>query len=186
MVERKPDFPLHRLNIPRTKMWLVSKSWQAEQAKILARGYRGGVGICSATCRLFAFVEPGGNVRELKRPFRKYEMWQMTNAPKAPECPCGEYFDPEVQGPYKERGPEAGHHPMCQFEQTAGAVFKQAQGQAANRMGLVFEFGVPVIDPMRGATNSNAAGAGKALVKSLTPQARPDEWEKLRKEYRGK
>lgn len=185
MVEKKPDFPLHRLNTPKTKLWLISEVWRRSMAKTLHKMYRGGVGVCAATGRLFAYVRPNGDIHELKRPFRKYEMWQMANAPRAIECPCMDFFDPEVQGPYRERGTND-HHPMCQFEETGQAVFKEAQGVAANRMGMVFEFGVPMVDAMRENVNSNAAGKGRVKVATLTPQARPDEWENIRKQYKGR
>jgi hypothetical protein len=185
MNEKNPDFPLHRLNTPKTKLWLISEVWRRNMARTLNRMYRGGVGVCAATGRLFAYVRPDGNIHELKRPFKKYEMWQMANQPSISDCPCMDFFDPEVQGPYRERG-ERNHHPMCQFERTAGAVFKEAQGKAANRMGLVFEQGMPMVDVMPEAKNSNAASGGRGIVKELTPQARPDEWEQIRRNYQGK
>lgn len=173
-----PDFPLHRLNIPKTKLWLISKVWRNTLATNLARHYRGGVGVCAATLRLIAFIDPRGNIRELTRPFKKYEMWQIANKPAIPECPCMDYYDPEVGGPYRERG-DRSHHPFCQFEQTAGAVFKESQGRAANRLGLSFDYGMPMVDA---ETEKKAAGP----VKQLAPQARPDEWETIRKNYKGK
>jgi len=177
MTERTPDFPLHRLNIPRTKLWLISPTNRRRTAESLAKIYRGGVGVCSATLYLIAFVDPRGNIRDLVSPLRRYELWQIANKPKAiTECPCREYFDPEVQGPYSERGSNAGHHPLCQFERTAQKVFVEAQGRAANRIGLSFENGVPII----------GAEPLKTVIKPLTPQARPDEWEKIRREYQGK
>lgn len=166
-------------------MWLLSKSWKMEQARILLLGYKGGCGVCAATCRLIAVVTPDGNVRDLKRPFKKYELWQMQNKPAPNECPCANYYDPEVQGPYRDKGLRD-HHPFCQFEQTAGVVFVDAQGHAAQRAGLKFEYGMPVIEANPEAKNSNAAGQGKALVKDSPFQVRPDEWEKLRQGYKGR
>lgn len=178
MPERNPGFPLHRLNQPRTKMWLISVTNKRRTAAALARIYRGGVGVCSATLYLIAVVNPDGTYRELTSPFKRYEMWQIANKPEAigVECPCADYYDPEVGGPYRERGVN-GHHPMCQFDMTSQAVFKQAQGMAANRLGMAFEHGIPIV---------NAEAPKKSVIRPLTPQARPDEWEKLRKEYRGK
>jgi hypothetical protein len=178
MSEKTPEFPLHRLNIPRTKMWLISPANKRRTADALAKLYRGGVGVCSATLRLMAMVAPNGTFRELAPPFRKYEMWQIANKPHAigMECPCAEYFDPEVGGAYRMRGTND-HHPMCQFDQTAQVVFKQAQGRAANRLGMTFVDGVPIID---------TEPKKPSVIKPLTPQARPDEWERIRAEYRGK
>ena len=68
----------------------------------------------SATLRLFATVNPLGVVRELAPPHTRYEMFQMANRPSAiTECPCANFFDPEVGGAYRERG--KGHHPLCQW-----------------------------------------------------------------------
>ena len=179
MTEKSPDFPLHRLNVPRTKMWLISDANKRRTSDALSKLYRGGVGVCSATLRLMALVAPNGTYRELAPPFRKYEMWQIANKPHTLglECQCAEYFDPEVGGPYRERGPAAGHHPMCQFDQTSSVVFREAQGRAANRLGMTFVGGVPIVD---------GTAKPKSVIKPLTPQARPDEWERIRAEYRGK
>ena len=178
MAERQPDFPLHRLNIPRTKMWLISESTKRRMAAAFARMYRGGVGICSATLRLMAVVNPNGTFRELAPPFKKYEMWQIANKPAVPVCPCADFFDPEVGGPWSQRGPSAGHHPHCQFDQTSMAVFVRSQQLAAERIGLKFTSeGVPYV--------GEDSQASKDAAKILT-RARPDEWLKLRQEYRGR
>lgn len=146
-------YPLHRLNTPQTKVWLISPHARNAIAMKLARMYRGGVGVLSATQRLFAVVDPKGNVRELPPPHRVYEMWQIANAPQVAECPCANFIDLEVQGPWRERGPEAGHHPLCQFDRTAERVFVEASRTAKER-----------------------------LQKGGPPQERPDEWLKIRKE----
>jgi hypothetical protein len=146
-------FPLHRLNTPQTKVWLISPHGRNSMAVALARMYPGGVGVLSATQRLFAVVDPKGNVRELPPPHNRYEMWQIANAPRVPECPCANFLDPEVQGPWRERGGNAGHHPLCQFDRTAAHVFVKAAETANQRL----ERGGPA-------------------------QERPDEWLRLRKE----
>jgi hypothetical protein len=160
-------------------MWLLSEVNRKNISNALSKMYRGGVGVCSATLRLMAMVAPNGTYRMLAPPFRKYEMWQIANKPEVLglECPCADYFDPEVGGPYRERGPAAGHHPMCQFDRTSSVVFKEAQGRAANRLGMTFVNGVPVVDSEDKKTS---------VIRPLTPQARPDEWERIRAEYRGK
>jgi hypothetical protein len=177
MAERNPEFPLHRLNSPRTKLWLISPTSKKRTAWALSRMYRGGVGVCSATLRLIAYVDPRGGVTELPPPHKRYEMWQIANRPNpVTECPCGNFFDPEVQGPYRDRGTDT-HHPMCQFDRTAKGVFGEAMNRAATRMGLQYVNGVPIIggeEPKR------------SVIKPLTPQARPDEWENIRKEYQGR
>lgn len=149
-------YPIHRLNTPQMKMWLASESWKREQASRLSARYREGVGVLSPTMYLFALVDPRGNIRELPPPLHRYQMWQIANQPTVELCPCGEFFYPEVQGPWKlnpefERGV---HHPLCQFDPHATRVFKRAATMAFERL-------------EQGAED---------------PQARPDEWDKIRKE----
>lgn len=149
-------FPIHRLNTPQMKMWLASESWKREQAARLAERYRGGVGLLSPTMFLFATVDPRGNIRAYVPPFRRYEMWQIANQPETERCPCGDFFDPEVQGPWRDRPDfERGvHHPLCQFDPHAQKVFVLAASRANERLD-------------RGEEN---------------PQERPDEWIKIREE----
>lgn len=175
MTEASPGFPLHRLNTPLTKIWLLRGAVQRTLAIALVRNhYRGGVGICAANMDLIATVDPTGRVRELPPPFRRYELWQTANAPPpGAGCPCAEFFDPEVGGAHRERGSNE-HHPFCQFEREAKRTFTQAQGRAAERIGIPIEHGVPTMGP------------DVKLKNVLTAQARPDEWQRIRQEYRGR
>lgn len=172
-----PGFPLHRLNTPLTKIWLIGGAIRRTLAAALSRRYRAGVGICAANMDLIATVDPRGAVRELSPPFRRYELWQLANAPPPGEgesaCPCGEYFDPECGGPWRTRE-SRDHHPFCQFERVSARVFKQAQGQAAERVGIKIEHGTPVVD------------GSERLKENVPAQARPDEWNRLRQDYRGR
>lgn len=150
----KLPYPIHRLNTPQMKMWLISVSWRREQAARFSERYRGGVGILSPTMFLFALVDPRGNIVERHPPYHRFEMWQIANRPKTEICPCADFFDPEVGGAWKlrpewERGV---HHPLCQFDRHAKTVFAKAATLANERLD-------------RGEKN---------------PQARPDEWNRLR------
>lgn len=149
-------YPLHRLNTPQIKSWLSIDSWKHEQAARLAERYRTGVGVLSPTMYLFALVDPRGGIRELVAPFHRYEMWQIANQPETEECPCGQFFDPEAQGPWRTRPEfERGvHHPFCQFDPFAKNVFARAAAMAIDRL---------------------EQGHGN-------PQARPDEWNRIRTE----
>jgi hypothetical protein len=146
-------YPLHRLNTPQTKLWLIFPSMKSQMASALVKKYPGGVGILSATQRLFALVDPRGNVRDLPPPHRRYEMWQIANQPRVPECPCADYFDPEVAGCWRERGENAGHHPLCQFDRSSATVFVRA-----------------------------AREAHEQIAKGGEAQKRPDEWLIMREE----
>jgi hypothetical protein len=114
--------------------------------------YRGGVGVLSYSQHLFALVDPRGNILPQAPPFRRFEMWQIANQPRPGECPCAEFIDPEVQGPWRDRQTGA-HHPLCQFDRTAKRVFVDAQKSAVQRM-----------------------------QQGQSAQARPDEWLRMRKE----
>lgn len=147
-------YPLHRLNLTQTKVWLASDWIRREMAATLVRTrYPGGVGILSGTQLLFALVNPKGAIQELHPPFKRYEMWQVSNQPETEECPCAEFIDLEVQGPWRQRG-IPGHHPFCQFDPTSNKVFNAAGQQAVEN-----------------------------VQRGLDAQARPDEWLRLRKEF---
>lgn len=115
--------PIHRLNSPQTLLWLFGGEPQRRMASNLAKRYPCGVGVCAATLRLIAFVDPKGNARHLPPPHKLYEMHQISNQPLVTECQCADFFDPEIGGPWRMRGTED-HHPLCQFERVAGTVYK--------------------------------------------------------------
>ncbi len=166
-----PGFPLHRMNQTQTLAWLTVPAWRRKFIEHLLRErYRGGFGVCSATLRLIATVNPRGALVELAPPHRLFEMHEVANAPAPPRCPCAEYYDPEVGGPFRERGREHEHHPLCQFDKTAKPVFKEAQRRAFDRLDIRVIEGVGVL-------------GGKETRRSA--QARPDEWEQIRKEKQG-
>lgn len=146
--------PYHRLNTLFTRLWNGSRHVQHTIATHLARSYGGPVVILNCLLEHIANVDERGNVKSLQPPFRQYEMWQVSNAPKPQtECACGMYMDLENGGlPWRDRGVDE-HHPFCQFDRTAKQVFAKAANTAARR-----------------------SEAGER------PQARPDEWTRLRKE----
>lgn len=149
MSNPKPPYPLHRLNTAQTKAWLRYPNTRPFAASQLAKKYGNrGCGLLSATMALFVLVDPRGKYQELSPPFKTFDMWQVDNAPyHYTECACRDYYDPEVGGPWRLRGEEAGHHPFCQFSKTAVPVFQKCYTSAVERSS-----------------------------KQLTPQARPDEW----------
>lgn len=114
--------PLHRLNTPQTKLWLFGGDIRRRMASNLAKRYTSGVGVCSATLRLIAYVDPRGGIRDLPPPHKLYQMHEVSNRPMVTECQCAAFFDPEVGGPWRDRGTDE-HHPMCQFDRTSQKVF---------------------------------------------------------------
>lgn len=153
MSYRFQGFRLIRMNSAVTKAFLIPRL-RAELAKNwLAKHGREGVGLCSNTLYLIAYLRPNGTIHELKPPFKQFEMWQMANAPPVHGegvklCACRNFFDPEVGGQWKDRGlPPDHHHPMCQFSRTAVVVFDESYRSASERRS-----------------------------RGLSPQSRPDEW----------
>lgn len=159
--------PIHRLNTPQTKLWLFGGDIRRRLASNLSKRYPSGVGVCSATLRLIAYVDPKGGFRELLPPHKKYEMYQISNKPLVAECQCASFFDPEVQGPWRDRGTDE-HHPICQFERVSGKVFDtlvlRSPGVTAARLDAN---GEPVFERHSGA-----------------PALRPDEALKLREQLK--
>ena len=121
------EIPLHRLNQPQTKVWLMGGALRQMMVNHLRQRYPGGCGVLSATNYHFAFVMPNGNVREIPPPYKRYEMWQISNRPATPVCPCGEFFDPESGGPWKLRAREGQHHPVCQFSKSSVETYQRIE-----------------------------------------------------------
>lgn len=124
--------PIHRLNTPQTKLWLFGGDIRRRMASNLAKRYRAGVGVCSATLRLIAYVDPHGGIRELMPPHKLYQMHEISNQPMVTECQCAGYFDPEVKGAWRERGTDE-HHPLCQFDRTSSPVFQHLMAASPGR-----------------------------------------------------
>lgn len=159
--------PIHRLNQPQTVLWLFGGEVKRRMASNLAKRYPAGVGIVSATLYLIAYVDPRGGFRDLPPPHKRYVMPEISNRPMVGECQCAGFFDPEVGGPWRERGTDE-HHPMCQFDRVAGIVYKQAmqQGEREKLAGL-------------------DADENPIFKKSeVTRGLRPDEWMRMRSEAR--
>ena len=149
-------FPLYRMNTPQTTVWHMSEYARNQFAKNLVKKYKGGIGILSFDQLLIAKVDPRGNIQLLPAPHKRFEMWQIANRPELEECPCANFIDLEVEGPWRERGGRYGHHPFCQFDKTAAPVFDRAGKEARSRL---------------------SQGHG--------PQERPDEWLRMREEANG-
>jgi hypothetical protein len=123
------DLPLHRFNQIQSHVWITNPIARRVMASELVKRYPGGVGVLDWKLRLICRVQPNGAVEILRPPYQRYEMWQVANAPKAEACPCGDFFDPESKGPWKDRARPGEHHPFCQFDRTAIRVFDAAMNQ---------------------------------------------------------
>ena len=152
-------FPLIRMNSAITRAYFVPALRERMLAHWLEKYGRQGVGLCTNVLKLIAFIRPNGTLHELQPPFRRFQMWQMANAPKVfsavePTCACGGYYDPEVGGAWRERGlGPTHHHPFCQFSRTSQRVWVQAAHSAMER-----------------------------VERKLPPQTRPDEWLRRQRE----
>lgn len=154
--------PLIRMNTAVSKAFFFPKMREAMAKQWIEKHGRQGVGLCTNVLKLVAFVRPDGTIALLKPPFRKFEMWQMANAPKVhtqveQACACANYWDPDINGPWKAHGyPPDRHHPFCQFSRSGVIVFDKSYRSA-----------VPRYD------------------EGLSPQKRPDEWRKLQEDEGG-
>lgn len=128
------SLPLHRLGESHTVAWLMKKGGRLLLEQTLRNLYPGGVGVCIDTCKLVAYINPIGGVRELSQPWPEYPIHVMVNNPSPSECPCREFLDPEVGGAWAERG-TGEHHPFCMYRE--GSLERYAHfvrlGHAAKR-----------------------------------------------------
>lgn len=122
----------HVLTVPQTKLWLISPEAKRLMASHVAKRYRQGVGIASASLRIIAHVDARGAIRELPPPHRMIELWQAENAPRPDACACHAYHDPETGAAWGEAHPGT-HHPVCQFEQTSMRVFREVTRRGLER-----------------------------------------------------
>lgn len=158
-------FPLFRLNSRQILFWTAGAiggvNLKRELASVIAKTWRTGVVVLSPTLYAIGTVDPRGNTSDLEPPFQQFEMWQVCNKPSVryDECACRNYWDPEVQGPWRLREKERGmdlHHPHCQFDRTAKQVW----------------------------TTNYRTGTERQAA-HLNPQARPDEWVRTRTQILG-
>lgn len=124
--------PYHKLTEAQGHAWCFSPDVRRQMAARLARMYpQNGCGVCSAHMNLVAYVSARGELRMLVAPFKRIPIHAIANKPKAPECPCARFFDPEVGGEWKQRGTTA-HHPMCQFQRGSQEVFERVAAAKGN------------------------------------------------------
>lgn len=120
--------PYHKLTPAQDRAWCVrgpiGDNIRRSMASQLSKMYPAGVGLCSSTMKLVAYIQPSGAFRMLLAPFRVIPISSIANKPKETECPCQEFHDPEVRGPWRLRS-NGRHHPMCQYERDAARVFSE-------------------------------------------------------------
>ncbi len=116
--------PYHQLTNNQTKLWLLGGDVRAQMARGIAELYRSGCGIVAWRGQHIAYVRPNGTVQELTPPFHRIEREHIANKPETTACACAEFYDPEVQGPWKLRG-TADHHPYCQFAAGCALTYKR-------------------------------------------------------------
>ena len=151
-------FPLFRMNSGLVLYWIAGGILKRQLASTVSKTWRTGVVMLNPTLYAVGLVDPRGNASDLPPPFKQYAMWQVCNKPSVryAQCACREFWDPEVQGPWKLRDKERGmdiHHPHCQFERTA----------------------------VRGWSHDYRAAIARHHA-GQTPQKRPDEWVRTRRE----
>jgi hypothetical protein len=150
-----------------TILWIKGGQARDLIAQTVHKMFPEGVGVCSDTCRLMGFVNPRGGVREVPQPWPEYPIHVMANNPRPEigsdeECPCFGFLDPEVGGPWRERGLNQ-HHPFCMYEKGAGRRYEHFCKTA--------QYGIILVD----------GKYHRRQIRTLQP-TRPDAWFKSLKE----
>lgn len=129
--------PYHKLTEAQGRAWClpahVGDNVRRSMASQLAKMYpTAGCGVCSPTMKLVAYVSPQGALRLLTAPFKVIPISAIANKPSTSDCPCQQFYDPEVRGPFRSRADASSrHHPFCQYEKDASRVFAEVY-QAKN------------------------------------------------------
>jgi hypothetical protein len=117
--------PFHKLTETQTTIWVLGDKVRVRLIDALRKRYSSGVYVCNATLAVIGHVDSRGAVTEAAPPFQRVERWQLANQPAVKECPCAEFWDPEVRGPWRERGSNE-HHPLCQYDPHVFRTFNKA------------------------------------------------------------
>lgn len=149
-------FPMFRLNSALVRYWIAGGFLRRNLANTIGKTWKTGVVVLNPNLYAIGTVDPRGNPSDLAPPFTQYQMHQVCNKPSVRynQCACRNFWDPEVQGPWKLRDKERGldmHHPHCQFEKTSVRGWGQDYQRAIERK-----------------------------RQGLSAQARPDEWNRTR------
>ena len=141
------SYTYHKLTEKQDRAWRLpgplGVDVRRKMAAQLARMYpQNGCAVCSATMKLIAHVTPRAELRLLTAPFKVIPISAIANKPTVNDCPCLEFWDPEVKGPWRkrsdgERSRHGGHHPMCQYKPSAALV--HAELFRAKNGGVVLE-----------------------------------------------
>ncbi len=133
----------HKLTERQGKAWCLpgplGEDVRRKMASQLSKMYpQNGCGVCSPTMKLVAYVSPKAELRLLIAPFKVIPISAIANQPAVADCPCQNFWDPEVRGCWRERG-TGKHHPFCQYKATAARV--HAELFQAKNGGVVLETG---------------------------------------------
>ena len=129
------SYTYHKLTERQGRAWCLPGKLGADvrrkMADQLSKMYpQNGCGVCSASMRLVAYVSPRAELRLLVAPFKVIPISAIANKPAVKDCPCLQFFDPAIGGPWgcrseDERRRHGWHHPFCQYKPTAARVFAE-------------------------------------------------------------
>lgn len=124
--------PIHRMSRAQETAWLRGGDPKRLLGDWLVKRYPGGGAVTSPGFLLVGWFDNRGNCNDLSPPFQVIHYSKVANAPEVPTCPCGEFYDPETNGPWRLRGSRE-HHPLCQYEPASTKVWDilQARGVQA-------------------------------------------------------
>ena len=154
--------PIHRMDGTQGKAWLMGGELRRVLGSWLLTQYPQGCGITEDTYHLVGWCDDRGQVFDLMPPYRTIHYSRIANKPAVQACPCAEFYDPESNGPWRNRGDAKArdHHPLCQYDQHSTQIWGELQ-----RRGFLPPDGVIATHAERKV-------------------ARPDEWNNIREEIR--
>lgn len=175
-----PDLPLARLDVSQSKFWWLSPAARLLVARVFSKRY--------GECLILTFdllavgkAHKNGQLEVLRPPYYRFEMWQIANKPEVTECKCAEFYDPEVQGPWRLRQSER-HHPFCIYDRPSTRVYAE------------FVRPLPLYslperkEDLDRATEKKIREHTNAVQKEIakeTLKQRPDAWNRARDELEG-
>lgn len=145
-------YPLFRCNRALFAYYTAGGILRRQLCSTISKTWKSGVVILTPALYAVGTVDPRGNAHPLRPPYRRFEMWQICNAPNPQykQCACRRFYDPESHGAWGLRDDKRAkdrHHPHCQFTMRAIEGWQQDHDSAWAR-----------------------------IEEGKKPQARPDEW----------
>lgn len=170
------DLPLAGLDVSQSRFFWLSPAARLLVARVFGKKY-GQCLIVTYDLLIVGKALANGTLEVFRPPYYRTEMWRLVNKPEKTECKCADFYDPEVQGPWRLRQ-STRHHPFCVYDRPSPVLFKQ------------FERPLPLYPIEKRAPDVEARikkhteEVHREIV-AETKKQRPDAWVKARDELEG-